>query len=209
MSVETELLRSTAEGLDRAAEILRRGGVVAVPTETVYGLAANGLDSEAVRRVFAAKGRPEYKPVSLFVPDLDAAERFCHVTEAARRLSRFWPGPLTAILRRKPCVPDVITSGGEGVGIRVPDDETTLSLLRRVDFPLTGTSANLSGQPSTRSAGEALEVFRGRVEAVLEGEAPGGVPSTVLDLTGKIAKIVRLGAISSEKLAKALGMVVE
>ncbi len=207
--METELLAADERGIGRAAEILRRGGVVAVPTETVYGLAANGLDVNAVRRVFEAKGRPENKPVSLFVPDIDAAERFCHVTEAARRLAGFWPGPLTVILKRKPCVPDVITAGGEGVGIRVPDDGTTLALLRRVDFPLTGTSANLSGRASTRSAGEALEVFRGRVEAVLEGDAPGGVPSTVLDLTGKIAKVVRLGAISSEELAKALGMVVE
>ncbi len=199
----------TRNEIGTAADILRRGGVVAVPTETVYGLAANGLSEAAVRRIFAAKGRPENKPVSLFAADISEAERFCHVTDAARKLARFWPGPLTVILRRRECVPDAITAGGEGVGIRIPDDETTLAILRSVDFPLTGTSANLSGEASAKSAAEAMEVFRGRIDAVMDGVAPGGVPSTVVDLTGRFAKVVRLGAISARELENALGEVVE
>ena len=193
----------------RAAEILRRGGVVAVPTETVYGLAANGLDEAAVGRIFAAKGRPENKPVSLFVRGIRDAGRFCQVNEAARRLSVLWPGPLTVILPRLACVPDVITAGGEGVGIRVPDDPVTLELLALCGFPLTGTSANLSGEEAAVSGREALEIFRGRIDAVLDGGvSPGGVPSTVVDLTGPAPKILRQGAILKETLEKLIGTVV-
>ena len=206
--METLLLGPRDVGL--CADILKRGGVAAVPTETVYGLAANGLSPEAVRRIFAAKGRPEAKPISLFVTGLADAERFCRVNEAARRLSRFWPGPLTVILPRRAIVPDEITAGGEGVGVRAPDDKATLELLRLVGFPLTGTSANLSGEPAAVSGAEALAIFRGRVDAVLDGGVcPGGVPSTVVDLTGDIAKIVRLGALSKEAIEKTLGAVVK
>lgn len=208
MTVETLLLGPNT--IEQCADILKRGGVAAVPTETVYGLAANGLEPEAVRKIFAAKGRPETKPVSLFVRDLRDAERFCRVSEAARRLSAFWPGPLTVILPRLGRVPDEITAGGEGVGIRVPDDPLTLKLLEMCGFPLTGTSANLSGEPAAVSGAQAYEIFRGRVDAVLDGGAcPGGVPSTVVDLTGNIAKIVRFGALSKETIENALGAVVE
>ncbi len=195
--------------IDRCADILRRGGVASVPTETVYGLAANGLSEPAVRKIFAAKGRPETKPVSLFVPDLTAAERFCHVTDAARKLAVLWPGPLTVILKRRPGVPDVVTAGGEGVGIRVPDHPAVLALLRLLPFPLTGTSANLSGCPSLTRAEDAFEAMNGRIDAVLRGDCPGGVPSTVVDLTGKFAKLVRLGALPKETIENLLGAVVE
>lgn len=192
-----------------AASILRSSGLIALPTETVYGLAANALDEACVRKLFAAKGRPETKPISLFVPDLTAAERFCHVTDEAKKLSVLWPGPLTVILKRKRCVPDVITAGGEGVGIRVPDDPTALALLRLLDFPLTGTSANLSGQPSVTTGAEALRALDGRIDAVMDGVCPGGVPSTVVDLTGGSARVVRSGAISTETLESILGAVVK
>lgn len=204
-----ETLLLAPEHLEQCADILLRGGVAAVPTETVYGLAANALSDEAVRKVFDAKGRPETKPVSLFVPDLAAAERFCHVTDAARKLAVLWPGPLTVILKRRPCVPDVITAGGEGVGIRVPDNAAVLSLLRLLPFPLTGTSANLSGMPSLTSARDTFDALKGRIDAVLDGDCPGGVPSTVVDLTGNIVKIVRLGALSKETIENLLGAVVE
>ncbi len=208
MTVETLLLGP--EKIELCADILKRNGVAAVPTETVYGLAANGLEPEAIRKIFAAKGRPETKPVSLFVRGLEDAERFCRVNAAARRFAAFWPGPLTVILPRRGCVPDAITAGGEGVGIRVPDDPVTLELLKLCGFPLTGTSANISGEPAAVSGAEAYAIFRGRVDAVLDGGAcPGGVPSTVVDLTGNIAKIVRLGALSKEAIENALGAVVE
>lgn len=205
--MKTRLLRAAEAYV--AAELLKGGGVVAVPTETVYGLAANGLDAAAVRKIFTAKGRAETKPISLFAACIEDAERFCVVDGRARRLSALWPGPLTVILPRLGCVPDEITAGGEGVGIRVPDDRTTLEILRRAGIPLTGTSANISGEPPARSAAEAMEIFDGRVDAVVEGVSPGGVPSTVVDLTGSIAKVVRMGAISRETLEKLLGEVVE
>ncbi len=204
-----ETLLLSPDQIELCADILLRGGVAAVPTETVYGLAANGLSEPAVRKIFAAKGRPETKPVSLFVPDLTAAERFCHVTDAARALAVLWPGPLTVILKRRPGVPDAVTAGGEGVGIRVPDHPAVLALLRRLPFPLTGTSANLSGMPSLTSAGDAFDALKGRIDAVLRGDCPGGVPSTVVDLTGNIAKIVRLGALPKETIEMTLGAVVE
>ena len=205
--MKTRLL--SAGETDAAAELLKSGGVVAVPTETVYGLAANGLDAAVVRKIFAAKGRAETKPISLFAACIEDAERFCVVDGRTRRLSALWPGPLTVILPRLGCVPDEITAGGEGVGVRVPDDMTTLEILRRAGIPLTGTSANISGEAPARSAAEAMEIFAGRVDAVVEGASPGGVPSTVVDLTGSIAKVVRMGAISRETLEKLLGEVVE
>ena len=209
--METELLDTTERDLKRAAAILRAGGLAAVPTETVYGLAADALSQRAVEKIFAAKGRPENKPVSIFVTGMEMAERFCRdIPAGAYRLAEaFWPGPLTMILRRRECVPDAVTAGGEGVGVRVPDHAAALELLRRSGLPLTGTSANLSGQAPARTGAEAFAVFNGRIDCVLDGEAPGGVPSTVVDLTGNIAKIVRLGAISREELEKRLGTVVE
>ncbi len=205
----TRLLKPSQAAL--AAELLRTGGVAAVPTETVYGLAANALSEKAVEKIFTAKGRPENKPVSLFVTGMEMARRFCRdIPKRAFALAEaFWPGPLTVILRRRENVPDVITAGGPGVGVRVPDHETALALLRLTDLPLTGTSANLSGQPPARTGAEAFAVFRGRIDCVLDGEAPGGVPSTVVDLTGERAKILRFGAISREALEKVLGEVVE
>ncbi len=200
----------TPEQIGRAAGIILSGGVAAVPTETVYGLAANALDERAIHKIFAAKGRPENKPVSIFVSSIDDAERFCHVTDAARALSRFWPGPLTLILRRRECVPDAVTAGGEGVGIRVPDDPAALELLRLTGLPLTGTSANLSGEAPAVSGAQAFEIFSGRIDCVVDGGVcRGGVPSTVLDLTGERARIVRSGAILKKELEKIPGMVIE
>ena len=207
--MDTRFLRP-AQVLEAAA-ILRDGGVAAVPTETVYGLAANALSGEAVEKIFAAKGRPEHKPVSIFVTGMEMAERFCRdIPGGAYRLAEaFWPGPLTVILRRRENVPDAVTAGGGGVGVRVPDHETALALLRLTDLPLTGTSANLSGQAPTRTGAEAFSIFKGRIDCVVDGEAPGGVPSTVVDLTGERAKILRFGAISAQALEKVLGEVVE
>lgn len=207
----TDTLFLRPEDVETAARIIKSGGVAAVPTETVYGLAANAMDSAAVGRIFAAKGRPETKPVSIFVTGIGMAERFCeNIPDGARRLAgAFWPGPLTIILKRREQVPDAITAGGEGVGIRVPDHETALELLRLADMPLTGTSANLSGQEPARTGKRAYEIFNGRVECVIDGVSPGGVPSTVVDMTGDTAKIIRSGAIPRKELEKVLGDVVE
>ncbi len=207
----TNTLFLTAMDVRTAAEIVKSGGIAAVPTETVYGLAANALDRVAVMKIFVAKGRPETKPVSIFVTGMEMAERFCvDIPAGAYALAEaFWPGPLTMILRRRENVPDAVTAGKEGVGVRVPENDTTLELLRLADLPLTGTSANMSGEPPVRTGTEAYDVFKNRIECVLDGEAPGGVPSTVVDMTGNIAKIVRFGALSKEAIEKVLGEVVE
>ena len=198
--------------LNKAADILQRGGVAAVPTETVYGLAANGLDETAVLKIFEAKGRPENKPISLFVTDIQAAESFCRdIPDAAYKLAeRFWPGPLTMILKRRENVPDAITAGGDTVGIRVPDHALTLALLEKTGLPLTGTSANLSGEESAMSGEEALQIFDGKIDGVVDGGAcTGGVPSTIVDMTCEPPRILRQGGITREALEKASGVVIQ
>ncbi len=183
------------------------GGVAAVPTETVYGLAANALDAAAVERVFEGKGRPDGKPVSLFVSDITMAERFCEdVPEAAYRLAeRFWPGPLTLILKRRPIVPDAVTAGGATVGVRCPDNPLTLALVREAGVPLTGTSANRSGEPDALDVSDVLHAFDGRIDCVIDGgPARDGVPSTVLDLTVSPPRLLRQGGVSREALEAVL-----
>ena len=198
--------------IEAAAEIIADGGVVAAPTETVYGLCADGLDERAIRRIFEAKGRPEDKPISLFVTDMEAAEELCEdIPEEAYALAdRFWPGPLTMIFRKSEAVPELLTAGGDTVGVRCPDNEITIRLLESCGVPLTGTSANLSGEPNASTADEVLDYFAGKIGAVLLGDrAGGGVPSTVLDMTGETPKILREGGITAYELEAVIGRPVE
>ncbi len=141
--METKIF--TKETIGEAAEILKKDGVLAVPTDTIYGLAANGLSEKAIDKVYEAKNRPETKPISLFVRSMREAESFClNIPESAYKLARlFWPGPLTMIFKAGVKVPRLLTAGGDTVGVRCPDNELTLELLRLTKLPLTGTSANL------------------------------------------------------------------
>ncbi len=194
--------------IDGAAELILSGGVVAVPTETVYGLAANGLDPSAVEKVFEAKGRAESKAVSLFVSGMDDVERLCEdIPPAAYVLAdRFWPGPLTMVLKKRDIVPGTTSGGGDTIGVRCPDSPLALELLRRCGVPLTGTSANVSGMPDAVTADAVREYFDGRIDCVVDGgRCPGGVPSTVVLLTGKRPKILRRGGIPSGEIYAALG----
>lgn len=205
MTMETKII--TADTIAEAAKILRSGGVCAVPTETVYGLAANGLSTEAVEKIYKAKGRPEDKPISLFVLDIKGAEAFCRdIPEAAYKLAEaFWPGPMTMVLKRRDTVPDIITCGGDTVGIRVPDNDMTLELLRLCKFPLTGTSANLSGEPSTVTFSEVMDAFDGRIDCAVDGgDCVGGVPSTVIDMTGETPRILRQGGLPRDAIEAVL-----
>ncbi|MGM9619673.1 MAG: L-threonylcarbamoyladenylate synthase [Oscillospiraceae bacterium] len=208
MTIQTaeERERSVAE----AAEILRRGGLLAIPTETVYGLGANGLDEAAVRRIFAAKGRPQDNPLILHIPDASWLKRYCeNVPEAAYRLAEaFWPGPLTMILPRKACVPDVVTAGLGTVGMRCPDHPVTLEVLRAADVPVAAPSANRSGRPSCTTAAHVLEDMDGRIDAVLDGGPCGvGVESTIIDLTVTPPRLLRPGGLPLEQLRSVLGEV--
>ena len=196
--------------LTYAVDALLRGGLVAVPTETVYGLAANGLDADAVARIYEAKGRPSLKPLSLLVPGLDAAESFCaDIPEQARALAgRFWPGPLTMVLKRRGNVPDIVTAGGGTIGIRCPDHPLTLELMRLAGVPLAAPSANLSDMPSPKCAAEVLSYFNGVIDCVVDGGACAlGVESTIIDLSSEPFKILRKGALEEADIWKAISAV--
>lgn len=193
--------------IERAAAIIRAGGLVAVPTETVYGLAGNGLDEAAVRKLYEVKGRPEVKPLSLMVSGAEAMERYCaNVPAAAYRLAgRFWPGPLTIVLPAKDVVPDIVRAGGDTVGLRCPDSEKTLALLRRADVPLAAPSANPSGQPSPKTAGEVAAYFDGAIDAILDGGACElGTESTIVSLDGASLRILRQGALPESDIRRCL-----
>lgn len=201
--MNTKRLRDAAA----AAALLRGGGLVAVPTETVYGLACSGLDPAAVEQVYQVKGRPEQKPLSLMVAGPAALDRYgADVPPLARKLAaRFWPGPLTLVLRARPGIPPVVLAGGDTVGLRCPDHPLTLALLRGLDFPLAAPSANPSGAPSPRTAAEVLDYFDGRIDAVLDGGACGfGQASTILDLSRTPYRVLRQGALPEAQLLEAL-----
>lgn len=182
--------------VDRAVAVVRRGGLVVYPTETVYGLGADALDAEAVERVFAAKGRDPGAPVSLGVPSVDRALEFVRMGDRGRRFMReFLPGPVTVVARKRPVVPGVLTGGRERVGVRVPDHAVALGLLERVN-PVTCTSANVSGQGSITRVDQLDQRILDAVEMVLDGGELPGVESTVVDPDRGI--VHRRGALADE-----------
>lgn len=202
--MKTEII---TENITAAAEIIRAGGLVAVPTETVYGLAGNGLDETAVRQIYEVKGRPEVKALSLMVPDSSAMERCCEdVPKAAYALARkFWPGPLTIVLKSKPVIPEITRAGGATVGLRCPDHPMTLELLRCCGLPLAAPSANPSGQPSPKTAAQVAEYFDGKIEGIMDGGPCGiGTESTIIDLSKTPYAILRAGALPEETVFAAL-----
>lgn len=195
------------ENTEEAAGIIRRGGLVAVPTETVYGLAGNGLNESAVREIYEVKGRPAIKPLSLMVPDESAMEQYCEdVPRQAYALAQsFWPGPLTIVLKAKKTIPSIVLAGGETVGLRCPDHPLTLSLLRQCGLPLAAPSANPSGEASPKTAEQVLSYFDGKIDAVIDGGPCGvGRESTLIDLSRAPYRILREGALPPETIADAL-----
>jgi L-threonylcarbamoyladenylate synthase len=173
----------TDEALERAADRIRAGGLVVYPTETVYGLGADATDSAAVERVFEAKGRGRDRPVSMAVQSVTAAAPYVRLTERERMFcDRFLPGPVTVVVERTEYVPDELVAGGDRVGLRVPDHEIARRLAATADFPVTATSANLSGQGGARVVDEVAESIRERA-FVLDGGRTLGGGSTVVDVT--------------------------
>lgn len=192
---------------DELVGIMRVGGLVAVPTETVYGLAGNGLDEKAVAEIYEVKGRPEVKPLSLMVHDAASMERYCeNVPPQAYTLAKkFWPGPLTIVMKAKPCVPEIVRAGGETVGLRCPDHPLTLELLEKSGVPFAAPSANPSGEPSPKNADSVLKYFDGKIDAVLDGGECGiGCESTLIDLSRTPYRILRQGALPADEIADAL-----
>ena len=202
--MKTEIL---TDNIARAAELVNSGGLVAVPTETVYGLAGNALDDSAVERIYEVKGRPSVKPLSLMVPDEGAIKRYCeNVPRAAYALAeKFWPGPLTIILKSKKLEAELVRAGGGSIGLRCPDHPLTLELLRAAGVPLAAPSANPSGLPSPKTAAEVASYFEGKIDAILDGGPCGiGRESTILDMSATPYRIVRQGALPERELFDAL-----
>ena len=191
-----------------AADIIRRGGLVAIPTETVYGLGANGLDEQAVIKIFQAKGRPQDNPLILHVAQPREMEKFCHdIPPAAYALAeKFWPGPLTMVLPARDIVPRRTTAGLDTVAVRCPDNETTRQIIRLSGVPIAAPSANLSGKPSTTTAQHVLHDHDGNIDAIVDGgPCRVGVESTIVDLTEARPRLLRPGGITPEQLTAALG----
>jgi L-threonylcarbamoyladenylate synthase len=195
------------ETLLLALAVLQTGGLVAFPTDTVYGLGALAFHSAAVRRIYAAKDRPVEKAIPVLIADpADLEKVTLEVPSVAVRLaSRFWPGPLTLVVEKHPDLPETV-SAGSTVGVRVPDHPVARALLRAAG-PMAVTSANLSGQPSPSTAQAVLAQLGGRIELILDGgKTPGGVSSTVVDCTGIQPKILRPGPVSKDEIWAVLGL---
>jgi len=194
----------------RAAEFLRRGGVVALPTETVYGLAANALDEKAVARIFQIKGRPATNPVIVHVAGMEMAKRCVNDwTPNAEKLAKaFWPGPLTLVLPRAKEIPDPVTAGGATVGVRWPGHPLIQAVIRACGFPLAAPSANLSRRVSPTSAGHVYQQLGDNISMIVDGgQSQVGIESTVLDLTVSPPEILRPGMIHAQALAAVCGEV--
>lgn len=206
--MNTQILNTTEEDLAIAAEIIRNGGLVAFPTETVYGLGANALDEKAVAKVYAAKGRPSDNPMIVHISRAsDIGELTPFISQRIIKLiENFWPGPLTLVVAKKPGVPDVTTGGLDTVAVRMPDDKVALKLITLAGCPIAAPSANLSGKPSPTKASHVVDDLSGKIDAIVSGaDCRVGIESTVLDVSGETATILRPGIITAEHLEAALG----
>jgi L-threonylcarbamoyladenylate synthase len=195
--------------LAAAVDALRQGKLVAFPTDTLYGLGADAANDQAVHKLYEAKRRPLDAPLPVLVADIDQASELVHeMPDLAPRVgSRFWPGPLTLVLNRAETFQSLALAGGDTVALRVPDHPIPLALIGLLERPLTGTSANRSGQPPPRTAAEVEEQFDSEVDIIIHGgPAPLGVESTVLDLTVDPPRILREGALSRDELEAAAGV---
>jgi len=205
--MQTEIIPANHDqAIQRALEVLGRGGLMAFPTDTVYGLGALAFDSNAVESIYLAKDRPIEKAIPVLIGDATDLEKISDgVPEVARKLAaRFWPGPLTIIVPKKQTLPETV-SATSSVGVRVPDHPVARELLRAAG-PMAVTSANISGQASPSTAQEVLDQLNRRIELIIDGgQTPGGIPSTLVDCSGDEIKVLREGPISLEQILSALG----
>ena len=208
-TLQTTLLASDAAGLAKAAEVLRAGGLVSFPTETVYGLGADARDDRAVAGIYAAKGRPSFNPLIVHLPDLVAAERYCVFNDDALRLAgAFWPGALTVVLplREGAGISKLVTAGLDTLAVRVPDHPVAQGLLRAFGGPVAAPSANPSGRVSPTTAAHVMAGLGGKIDAVVDGGACAvGVESTIVDCSGVQPALLRAGGIPAEALEACLG----
>ncbi|MBU2582197.1 MAG: threonylcarbamoyl-AMP synthase [Alphaproteobacteria bacterium] len=208
--LETRVLQADRAAVAEAARIIETGGLVAMPTETVYGLAADAANGLAVARIFEAKGRPRFNPLIVHVTGLDAARGLgCFTDEAERLAQAFWPGPMTLVVPRRSGVPisDLVTAGLSTLAIRVPAHPVAKALLAECGRPLAAPSANRSGHVSPTTAAHVAADLSGRVEMILDGgPCQVGIESTVIDVSGDTALLLRPGGISADAVANALGL---
>lgn len=206
--METKILQGTGENIKQAASVIQAGGLVAFPTETVYGLGADAFNEEAVRNVYAAKGRPSDNPMIVHIA------RASDIGQLTPRLSpdlvnlidHFWPGPLTVVLQKKESVPKTTTGGLDTVAVRLPDNLIARDLINYADTPIAAPSANLSGRPSPTKAEHVIHDLDGKIDVILTGEdCRVGIESTVLDLTSEQPMILRPGIITAEQIEAAIG----
>lgn len=211
--METKLFTAPlSEGqYNEAAAIIRTGGLLGIPTETVYGLGADALNEDACRRIYEAKGRPQDNPLIIHIADVSWLPKYCKdIPPAAYALARrFWPGPLTMILPKQNCVPMRTTGGLDTVGIRCPDHPLTLEIIRRAGVPIAAPSGNTSGRPSPTTAQHMIEDMWGKIDGIADGGPCGvGVESTIIDLTCTPPRLLRPGGLPLEALEEVLGEVV-
>lgn len=205
----TLLLSSESPSIKKAASILQNGGLVAFPTETVYGLGASALDSSAVKKIFTAKGRPADNPLIVHLSAVEELESVAqNIPDQAYILAEsFWPGPLSLVLERAPAVSPLVSAGLETVAVRMPDRSEALNLIKEAKLPVAAPSANLSGSPSPTTYKHVIDDLAGKIDAVIMSMPCAiGVESTVLDLTASRPAILRPGGLSKESLEKVLGM---
>ncbi len=209
--MDTRLLTADRDGIETAGALLKDGALVAIPTETVYGLAANAMDAAAVSRIFEAKGRPGDNPLIVHIADMaDWAPLVTHIPDSAKALAdAFWPGPLTIILPAAPCIPKEVTAGLTTVAVRFPAHPVARAVITAAGCPLAAPSANRSGSPSPTTAMRVMEDMDGRIAAVLDGgDCDVGVESTVIDMSTDTPRLLRPGGVTPDQLRAVLGELV-
>lgn len=203
-----EIHSPESEDITKVASILRDGGTVAIPTETVYGLAGNALKGECVKKIYEAKGRPSDNPLIVHISDISQwAPLVKDIPESAMAIAeKFWPGPLTIILPKSELIPEEISGGLDTVAVRMPSDEIARAIISQCGFPLAAPSANTSGKPSPTCASHVTEDLEGRINAIVDsGECSVGIESTVITLATDIPRLLRPGGITPEMLTEVLG----
>lgn len=206
--MKTLKLTTNKQDIEAAAKIIRNGGLVAFPTETVYGLGANALDADAVARVYEAKGRPSDNPMIVHISRASDIGQLTPMLspDIVTLIDNFWPGPLTMVVKKKPGVPDRTTGGLDTVAVRLPESQAAIDLINAACCPIAAPSANLSGSPSPTRAQDVVDDLDGRIDAIIQGDdCRVGIESTVVDMTGDVPTILRPGIITAEALEAALG----
>jgi L-threonylcarbamoyladenylate synthase len=211
--MDTQVVKIDTKDIDinklkPAAEALKEGRIVAFPTETVYGLGANALDQEAVRKIFIAKGRPSDNPLIVHIADRKKVFQLtaCVPEKAVALMDKLWPGPLTLVMKKSPVIPDVITAGLDTVAIRMPEHPVALELIRQAEIPIAAPSANVSGKPSPTTAQHVLDDLDGKIEMIVDaGSSRVGLESTVLDVSADPPVLLRPGGITPQQIENIIG----